>query len=265
MGIRNVDQLKARRLASAGSAREALGPGTFLSDDRPTLEALGSRGRRGVRGGGELALVERIARIGAGSDASSGPLLLWPQSRVAREAGRTATADTLLRLAEDAGMALARDERIARLVALASADLSAGRIDAADRGLRRAIAEDPHQRDARFGLAALSLERGEFERARTELAQLLDRHPRDAEGWNLLGVALSRSGSAIDASKAFARALQADPFLPEAMANAGLLAAEAGNPALARELLDRLRAISPLGTTPEERALREALEQAGVD
>ncbi len=59
--------------------------------------------------------------------------------------------------------------------------------------------------------------------------------------------------------QAFLRALEVDPYFPEALANAGLAAAGAGDYAATRGFLERLRAISPLGVTPEERALHGAL------
>ncbi len=263
VGIRNADDLRGRRLAHAEAIRETLGPGPIISDDRPVLEAIGALRQSGP--GGERALVEQIARFGARSNSSSGPLLLWLQSRVARETGADAAADTLTRLAEEAGLALARSERISRRVAQAIEDFSAGRTTVAEEELRRAVAEDPHQRDARFALAALALETGNPAVARVELTQLLAAYPADAESWNLLGVALGRDGEPAAARRAFERALAADPFLSQALANAGLLAAEAGEPDVARGFLKQLRAISPLGPTPEEGALRAALEPSGGD
>ena len=48
-------------------------------------------------------------------------------------------------------------------------------------------------------------------------------------------------------------------YYPEALANAGLMAAARGDMEEARRMLERLRAISPLGPSPEEQALLEAL------
>ena len=56
------------------------------------------------------------------------------------------------------------------------------------------------------------------------------------------------------------RALEADPFLPQALANAGLVALQRGDVARARRMQFRLRALAPRGAHPEEIALRAALE-----
>ena len=84
-------------------------------------------------------------------------------------------------------------------------------------------------------------------------------HPGFAEGWNLLGAARRESGDPGGAREAFARALETNPFFPEAIANIGLAAAHVGDYATAHEMLGRLRAISPSGPTPEEKALLDAL------
>ena len=72
---------------------------------------------------------------------------------------------------------------------------------------------------------------------------------------------LRQRGNPTAARRAFMRGLEADPFLPEALGNAGLLALELGEQDAARELLARLRAISAGGASPEERALAAALSR----
>ena len=101
------------------------------------------------------------------------------------------------------------------------------------------------------------------EQAVARLEEIVATHPDDAEAWNLLGALLDARGDTEGARRAFERALDADPWFPEALANTGLLALEAGQPERARAALDRLRAASPLGTSPEERALADALAGAG--
>jgi Flp pilus assembly protein TadD len=259
LGLRSEAEIRARRLAGAASARRALGPGALLSDDRPILEAGSARRHAVMRRGGELELVERLARAEADRDPSVGPLLLWIESRVARAAGQDARADRIERLAEEAGLALARDERIGRTVARGYGHANEGRWTEAQREFRRALAERPDRRDARYGLAFVRLQRGDASGSARDLEGLVASRGADAEAWNLLALARDRVGDRAGARSALERALDADPFLPAALANAGLLAAEAGDDATARAMLRRLRALSPLGRTPEERALAAAL------
>ena len=82
----------------------------------------------------------------------------------------------------------------------------------------------------------------------------------DAGAWNELAGVRARLGDSAGAQDAVVRALDANPFYPEALANAGLLAAREGDRATAAAMQSRLRALAPRGTSPEERRLSEALE-----
>ena len=75
---------------------------------------------------------------------------------------------------------------------------------------RRATALAPEQADAAFLMCVTLLELGDAE-ARTLLPTLLDRFPRDAEGWRLLGGALERANQPEAALFAFKRAVEANP------------------------------------------------------
>jgi predicted membrane-bound spermidine synthase len=160
LGIDGADALAERRLASFATARKVLGPGPLLEDDRPALEILASRQRRGAAPGEEIELARRLAEAGAREDPRVGPLLLWLESRVARAGGREEKADRRSALAEAAGLRLAKEERIRRQVRAARAEFASGRLDAAERGFRRALWEAPLDRDAGFGLARLLMESG---------------------------------------------------------------------------------------------------------
>lgn len=245
-----VPELASRRLADAAAVRSALGPGPVLSDDRPALEMSG----RGPSRGGELALVLDLAQAGA----PGSPLAVWLESRVARAEGDVPRANRLERRAENAGLALARRARIEREL-----EQTLKEPDSAEPVLRALLREAPELRGARFALARILFDRGDLEGARNELRRLVQDHPDDAPGWNLLGVAEDRAGRRRSAREAFDRALEADPFLHPALANAGTLAVASGDRIRAREMLARLRASSPLRTTPEERALRAALGAEG--
>lgn len=254
--------LRARRLAGAAEVRAALGSGPLLSDERPLLELRSSRLRAagGRDGAAELSVVLRIAERGASGSATDA-LRLWIESRAERRWGRAERADRLEALAEDAGFPLARRARARRRVARGQAAFRAGRPEYAARAFREALALDPGEPTALFGLAAAARVRGEAAEAERLTRRLVTFHPDHAEGWNLLAALRRAGGDMAGARKALAAALAADPFYPEALANAGLLAVEAGDREGARRLLARLRELSPRGTSREERALERALEE----
>jgi predicted membrane-bound spermidine synthase/Flp pilus assembly protein TadD len=255
LGLAEPGALPGRWVASAAVAREVLGAGEILSDDRPSLEA---RARGGAHGS-PLDLVIELARAQARRDPRAGPLLLWLESRGAHEAGDLERAERLEGLAEAAGLELARRARAERSAAAGRRALDAGRPDEAAARFREALVRVPDLATARFGLAATAVQERDWEAVRRELHALLVAHPQHAEGWNLLGSVEGRAGDAEAARAAFERALQADPFFPAALANAGLLARERGDLAGARDLLGRLRAANAGAPGPEERRLEAAL------
>jgi spermidine synthase len=258
--LRDANAVVGRRLASFAAAREALGPGVVLEDDRPVLELLASR--RAADPGAALALVARLAEAGAREDPSIGPLLLWLESRAARARGDTALADRREALAEHAGLALARSGRILREVQAARADLEAGRRAAAEAGFRRILGQAPDDSDARFGLAEVAYESGDFETSEASLRRLVADHPSHSAAWNLLGTVRERLRDPGGARAAFAAALLADPYHPYALTHAGLNALAVGDVEDALAMLERLREISPLGPSAEERTLRRAIAAA---
>jgi spermidine synthase/Flp pilus assembly protein TadD len=255
LGLGVGDALWERRLGSFAAARRALGPGPILSDDLPSLELVAA-GRPAAQAA-ELAVVAEIATAAAAE--SPAPLRLWLESRLARAAGREAEADRKEDLAAQAGLSLAVESRAQRLVARAERSLADGNAAEVEQRLLEALAVLPRHRDARFALALLRAHQGRSGEALAELGRLLELHPADAEAWNQRGTMLYAAGDRVGARRCFEQALEADPHLVQALGNAGLLAIEAGEPGYARLLLDRLRAISPLGPTPEERALLAAL------
>ena len=95
-----------------------------------------------------------------------------------------------------------------------------------------------------LGLGLVAFERGLMAEARSALERAVSLDPDSGEAWNLLGVVRQRSGDGRDAWRAFTHALDASPFLPPALANAGLIAAQQGDESRAREMLRRLRDIT---------------------
>jgi spermidine synthase len=225
-------ELRASRIASAAAVRAALGPGEMLSDDRPVLEARGSSQAAGD--GAVFRLLVRIADAAVGEPGGSPAARAWLHSLATRAAG-------------DARRALA--ER---------------RLGAAARAFQDALLLDPDQRDARYGLAGVALLGGNQDVAIDELRALLNRFPEDAAAHNELSAALDRAGDHPGARRAVQRALDANPFYPEALANAGLLAAAAGDREIAEQMLERLHTVTPLELSAEEKALSQALGAAAV-
>jgi spermidine synthase len=257
-------ELRASRIASAASVRAGLGPGEILSDDRPSLEARAVRRSAGEGPGRTWGLLVRIADVASAESGSSPAARAWVHALAAREAGNFASAEALEAEASAAGLALP----VARAQAKPRVDegfraLSEGRYAAAAQAFRSALEIDPDQRDARYGLAGAAMLAGRDADAIAELRALVARFPGDAAAHNDLAGALARSGDRKGARQAAQRALDANPFYPEALANAGLLAAGAGDLEEARGMLERLRGVTPLDDSREEQALSEALAAAG--
>jgi Flp pilus assembly protein TadD len=216
----------------------------MLSDDRPVLEARGSSQAAGD--GAVFRLLVRIADAAVGEPGGSPAARAWLHSLATRAAGDARRAVALEGQAAAAGLA--------SLVARAQAA----------RAFRDALLLDPDQRDARYGLAGVALLGGNQDVAIDELRALLNRFPEDAAAHNELSAALDRAGDHPGARRAVQRALDANPFYPEALANAGLLAAAAGDREIAEQMLERLHTVTPLELSAEEKALSQALGAAAV-
>jgi tetratricopeptide (TPR) repeat protein len=256
-------ELLASRIASAASVRAATGPGEILSDDRPVLEARAARRTAAGEAGRVFGLLVRIADVAASEGDGSAAARAFLKARAAREAGDLLRAEVLEAEAASQGLArfVARIQAQPRVVEGYRA-LEGGRLEAAAQEFRSALQLDPGQRDARFGLVGVAKLSGRGAEAIAELRALVERFPGDAAAWNELSGALAQMGDRKAARAAAERALEADPFYPEALANAGLLAVTAGDLDGARRLLERLRAVTPLAVSREETALRDALAHA---
>jgi spermidine synthase len=257
--LRDAAELARRRLAGASAVREALGAGEMLRDDRPLLEARAARARVAGAGGGELAVLLRIAEAGARESAAAEPIHVWLEAQARRAAGAEAEADALEAAAAAAGLGLAQRERVLRTLARGSEALAAGQLGAAEAGFQAALETGVLATGARFGLALVAWERRQLEAAAAELEAVVTSEPDHAEAWNLLGAVRAARGDDAGAALALEHSVEAAPFYVEALANLGLVAAARGDAPTARRMLDRLRAATPAGSSPEIEALREAL------
>ena len=206
-----------------------------------------------------LSLLEELAQAGAREIAEAELMAVWIGARLARARGLEETANRLEARAEAAGLGLAKRRRVARAAERAVKNLREGRRAAGEKALRSVLAEMPAHREARYILASIAMERNDLGTARKELGSLLRDHPGYAQGWIALGTLDWEAGDRAGARAAFGHATDADPYDPKALANAGLIAAEMGDYDTTREMLARLRVISPGGRAPEEGALISAL------
>ena len=245
-----------RRVADAATLREMLRDVPPLRDDLPRLER-----RRGARRGRDPALFEVLAQAAARADADAG-MRLWLEAEAARAAGKRERADARERLAIESGLALARRARAERRAARGLENLQRGDLAEARTHYRAALRDDPTSEDALLGLAAVAERAGDGAAAIAGLEALVREHPSHAGAWNQLAGLLHTAGRREQARRAVAAALRANPWFPEALANAGLLAVEAGDAARARAMAERLRALAPNASRAQlerlERARREA-------
>jgi tetratricopeptide (TPR) repeat protein len=255
LGWRNAHEVPSHRIASAAAVRSALGSGNLLFDDRPVLGFYAMRDPSADRAAKLYATLVEIAR----QEPGKGQMLLWLESLQKRSAGNESTADTLERLASGLGLLIADHALVDRLVAAAHRDLRAARPAEAEEHFEAALAIDPDDRHALFGRAGLAIEAGEIGAAEEALERALSRWPEDVRAWNELAGIYARSG-AIDRARATTiKALTANPFDIRSLANAGLIEVRTGNLDGARAMLKRIADLSPLGRSPQEIFLRDAL------
>ena len=239
LGLSAPADVAAREIADAAGVRAALGPGAVLADDRPRLEWWGARQRASALPSGGFRVVERIAEEGARRDPRRGLLLLFVQAEAARARGDRERADRLEALSADAGYALARRARIERASAAAGARFRAGELAEAIAGFEAVLRAAPGHAESHFGLAAALYRAGRHGEARAVLEALLEQPGEHAEAWNLLGALRAGAGETSGARSAFAAALEADPWYPEALRNALRLAEAQGDAAEASALRAR--------------------------
>jgi predicted O-linked N-acetylglucosamine transferase (SPINDLY family) len=114
----------------------------------------------------------------------------------------------------------------------------AGRLDAAERLLRAALAADPGHWLSRYTLAVVLQDRGHHDQAAALYAAALAVKPDHLKAWNNYGIALQYSGRREAAIDAFRRALELSPGHAGALLNLSGLLAETGRTDEARAVLD---------------------------
>ncbi len=125
-------------------------------------------------------------------------------------------------------------------------------------GWPRLPGEEPPRFDPRRR-RRLEHRNGRLAQAIEALERVVELDPTRGEAWNLLAVSSWQNKDEKAAREAFDRALDAAPFLPEALVGAGGFALSRGDLPTAKRMLARLEALEVFGPTPEAEALRKRL------
>ncbi len=127
--------------------------------------------------------------------------------------------------------------------------LAKGQRDEALTLLRKTVAADARNGDARLLLGSVLAEEGNLDAALPELESAVRLKPRSALAFNALGEALQATSKVAGARQAFQKAVALDPKLGQARVNFGALLLQAGDSARAATQLDE--AVRILGSSPE--------------
>lgn len=199
-----------------------------------------------------IALAEgRLDDAVALADTRSGPERVSRETRrriglELADAGRHRQAIALLR------ELVAEMDDPPALTALAQALLATGGIDEAEPLVERVLVRVPDHALALEQRGLIALERGRPAAARDALRRSLAANGRQANAWNLLGVAHAQLRDLPAALAAWQRAVELDPRQWDALYNLGLTAARAGELETARQALRRY-----VDTAPSQRFARE--------
>ena len=117
--------------------------------------------------------------------------------------------------------------------------------EAAGTTFQGALASDPASIDALRGLAALAIEREDFEQALDCQAKLIDKGERSPELFYNTGLILQKSGQLEDAIRLYKEALTERPDFPEALLNLGHALKQQGHPDEARIYWSQALAAKP--------------------
>jgi arylsulfatase A-like enzyme/tetratricopeptide (TPR) repeat protein len=156
------------------------------------------------------------------------------------EAGRPGEAVAVL-----SPLAASPQADAATLDALGISLSDAGRHGEAVTVLQRAVTAFPNDPKGYENLGIVALRMDQPEQARGFLKRALDLNPDLPVSWNTLGVALYRLEGAGPALDAWERAVALDAGQYDALFNIGLVAAQAGRTAQARQALTRFAATAP--------------------
>lgn len=236
---------------AAAFAREAAAERPDLAE---AYEHLALALRQLERHGEAVAALESALRRGVDRESLRRQLGL-----ALSEAGRAREAVAVLEPAASSPHAGATT-----LNALGIALSDAGRHGDAVTVLQRATAAYPNDPKGFENLGIVALRLDQPEQARAQLQRALALNPDLPIAWNTLGVALYRLQGSAAALDAWERAAALDGRQYDALFNIGLVAAQAGRPAQARQALARFVATAPPARFgPDLQKARQLLAQLG--
>ena len=107
-------------------------------------------------------------------------------------------------------------------------------------GLDPSLADDPRYNRAEIALIEGYLRQREFDKALSAIEEWQKKHPEDATGYVMAGVAHASKGDSEKAREAFGKALELKPGAPDASANLAVLELQANNPKGAELVLQQV-------------------------
>lgn len=191
-----------------------------------------------VLAGGALAAWVRVPRAEAWAAALPLALLLGAGTWMRNEAWR----DPARLYADEEGIAPGAARG---LLSVAAALRARGRLDEAERVLRRLVALAPGEAGAYVNLGNVELDRGRLEAAEAWYRRALAQREDLADAWYDLGVVLARLGRIEEAKHAYRRAVVAAPGATSARVNLALLQHQTGDAAGALATLDEALRADP--------------------
>jgi tetratricopeptide (TPR) repeat protein len=114
-----------------------------------------------------------------------------------------------------------------------------GDLEGASKAFEGVLAANSHSIDAVRGLAALAVERSDFDRALDYQSRLIDKGERSPELFYNTGLLLQKSGQLNDAERLYREALQERELFPEALLNLGHVLKSRGQQDEARDCWKR--------------------------
>jgi arylsulfatase A-like enzyme/Tfp pilus assembly protein PilF len=138
-----------------------------------------------------------------------------------------------------------------------------GRHQEARAVLERAVAADPKNAIGYQTLGMVALRQEQPAQAKQYLDHALELNPQLPIAWNTLGVARYQLEGAVPALEAWQRAVDLDPHQFDALFNLGLVAAQAGRREQARTALRQFVATAPPARADDVRKARGVLRELG--
>jgi tetratricopeptide (TPR) repeat protein len=191
-----------------------------------------------VLAGAALAAAVRVPRAGVWAAAVPLAVLLAAGTWARNERWR----DPASLYADEAGLAPGAGRGLLNVAAALRAQ---GRLDEAEKVLRRLVALAPGEPGAYVNLGNVELDRGRLAAAEGWYREALARDPRMADAWYDLGIVLSASGRRAEAMDAYRQSIATAPSFSSARVNLALLQQQTGDAPGALATLDEALRLDP--------------------